>query len=216
MKIKFVKGLQGYVWSFPRPGHLSIGVCASMSRHATRELREHLSAFISEENLNAANATLFSHVLPSPRAKTLRDRAIAGENWALIGDAAAWVDPITGEGIYYAMRSGQVLGEALAEGRPAAYASLIQAAFRDELEHAAKLSDKFYRGKFLGGPITTRMIDFARHSETFRGTLADIFAGAQSYRTLKKRLWSQLGITLAESAGSLLRGGKPAPTIQST
>ncbi|HEV3219727.1 MAG TPA: FAD-dependent monooxygenase [Candidatus Acidoferrales bacterium] len=216
MKIKFVKGLQGYVWSFPRPGHLSVGVCASMARHTTREIRELLAGFIAEEKLDTANATIFSHVLPSPRAETLRGRPVAGERWALIGDAAAWVDPITGEGIYYAMSSGEVLASAISAGNAAAYPALIGAAFRDELEHAARISHKFYHGKFLGGAVTTRMIGFARHSETFRRTLADIFAGTQSYRTLKGRLWRQLGVTLAESAGSFLRGGKATGEVQST
>jgi flavin-dependent dehydrogenase len=126
------------------------------------------------------------------------------------------VDPVTGEGIYYAMRSGEILAGALAEGNAAAYPALIRAAFRDELEHAAKLAHRFYNGKFLGGAVTTRMIGFARHSETFRRTLADIFAGSQSYHTLKARLWSQLGITLAESAGSFLRGGKAAAEVPTT
>ncbi len=215
IKVKFVKCLQGYVWSFPRPGHLSVGVCASMARHTTRELREMLATFIAEEKLDTSNATLFSHVLPSPRAETLRERPVAGENWALIGDAAAWVDPVTGEGIYYAMRSGEVLAGALASGSAAAYPALIRAAFRDELEEAAKLSHRFYHGNFLGGAVSTRMVGFARHSETFRRTLADIFAGSQSYRALKSRLWSQLGTTLAESAGSFLRRGKATPEAQS-
>jgi flavin-dependent dehydrogenase len=208
MKIKFVKGLQGYVWSFPRPGHLSVGICASMARHTMHELRDLLGAFTREEKLDLANATLYSHLLPSPRAETLRDRPVAGANWALVGDAAALVDAVTGEGIYYAMRSGQVLAEAVAEGNAADYPARIRADFRDELEHAARLSHRFYHGKFLGGAVTARMIGFARHSETFRRTLADIFSGTQSYGTLKTRLWSQLGITLAESAGSFLRGGK--------
>jgi flavin-dependent dehydrogenase len=208
LKIKFVKGLQGYVWSFPRTGHLSVGVCASMAKHSMREVRQILGAFVSSEKLNTTNAILYSHVLPSPREKTLRERPIAGNNWALIGDAAAWVDPVTGEGIYYAMRSGQLLAEALVAGNPADYPARSQAAFRGELEHAASLSHRFYHGTFLGDAITTRMIGFARHSETFRRTLADIFAGSQSYGTLKSRLWSQLGTTLAETAGSLLRGEK--------
>ena len=87
----------------------------------------------------------------------------------------------------------------------------MQAAFRHELEQAAKLSQFFYHGKFLGGTVTSRMIAFARHSATFRQMLADVFAGSQSYRTLKTRLWSQLGITLVETAGSLLRPAANAP-----
>jgi flavin-dependent dehydrogenase len=215
LKIKFVKGLQGYVWSFPRPGHLSVGVCASMAKHPMREIRWILEDFLRTEKLDTTGAPMFSHVLPSPRESTLRDRPITGNNWALIGDAAAWVDPVTGEGIYYAMRSGQELAEALIAGNPADYPARIQSAFRGELEQAASLAHRFYHGTFLGGAITTRMIGFARHSETFRRTLADIFAGSQSYRTLKSRLWRQLGITLAESTRSLLSGRKPAAEAES-
>jgi flavin-dependent dehydrogenase len=210
LKVKFVKGLEGYLWSFPRLGHLSVGICASMAKHASRELRELLDRFVKEEKLDPSGAQLYSHVLPSPRRKTLRERAVVGSNWALAGDAAAWVDPVTGEGIYYAMRSGQILAESLIAEAPQEYPERVQASFREELELAAKLSPMFYHGKFLGGTVTTRMIAFARHSATFRQMLADVFAGSQSYRTLKTRLWGQLGITLAETATSLLRKKRPS------
>lgn len=215
LKVKFVKGLEGYLWSFPRLGHLSVGICASMAKHVSRELRALLDKFVAEEKINMAGAELYSHILPSPRRKTLQERSVVGDNWALVGDAAAWVDPVTGEGIYYAMRSGEILAEALIADAPAEYPARIQSAFREELERAAKLSPLFYHGKFLGGAVTTRMIAFARHSPTFRHMLADVFAGSQSYRTLKARLWGQLGITLAETAGSLLRRRAPgSPEIE--
>lgn len=212
LKVKFVRGLEGYLWSFPRLGHLSVGICANMARHVSRELRTLLDNFVAEEHLETTGAELYSHILPSPRRQTLQKRSVIGEKWALVGDAAAWVDPVTGEGIYYAMRSGEILAEALIAGAPAEYPSRVQTAFREELERAAKLSPLFYHGKFLGGAVTTRMIAFARHSPTFRNMLADVFAGSQSYRTLKARLWGQLGITLAETAGSLLRGRRGAST----
>ena len=117
LKVKFVKGLEGYLWSFPRLGHLSVGICASMAKHVSRELRALLDSFVAEEKLDMAGAELYSHILPSPRRKTLRERSVVGANWALVGDAAAWVDPVTGEGIYYAMRSGEILAEALIAGR---------------------------------------------------------------------------------------------------
>ena len=211
LRIKFVKGLEGYMWSFPRDGHLSVGICANMAKHASRELRELLHSFISNERMDLAGAQLYSHILPSPRRQTLRKRSVAGKNWALVGDAAAWVDPVTGEGIYYAMRSGQILAESLIDDAPEAYPARIHSTFRDELERAAKLSPMFYHGRFLGGTVTTRMIAFARHSATFRQMLADVFAGSQSYRTLKARLWGQLGVTLLESAESVLMGRNRAP-----
>jgi len=181
-----------------------------MAKHATRELRDLLHSFISGERMNLEGAELYSHILPSPRRDTLRTRQVVGPNWALVGDAAAWVDPVTGEGIYYAMRSGQILAESIIDQLPQEYPARIQVAFRDELERAAKLSPMFYHGRFLGGTVTTRMIAFARHSATFRQMLADVFAGSQSYRTLKARLWGQLGVTLLESAESVLMGRKQA------
>ena len=47
------------------------------------------------------------------------------------------------------------------------------------------------------------MVQFLRRSATFRELVRDVFSGSQSYRTLKGRLWSQLGGTLAEIARSL-------------
>ena len=60
--------------------------------------------------MSTENAKFYSHVLPSPQESTLSNRAVIGRNWALCGDAAAWVDPLTGEGLFYAMRSGELLG----------------------------------------------------------------------------------------------------------
>ncbi len=208
LKVKFVGGLEGYAWSFPRSQHLSVGICGNMAKHNSRELKSLLQEFIKGEGLDPRGAPVFSHVLPAPQAKTLRERSMIGSNWALIGDAAACVDPITGEGIYYAMRSGEILAECLIGENAQAYPDRAKAAFREELETASSISQRFYHGNFLGRSVTSRMIGFARHSATFRRLLADIFAGSQSYRTLKARLWSQLGITLVETTGSLLRGGQ--------
>jgi hypothetical protein len=43
-----------------------------------------------------------------------------------------------------------------------------------------------------------------RHSPTFRDLIRDIFSGAQNYRGLKRRLWQQFGITMAEFGRSFL------------
>jgi flavin-dependent dehydrogenase len=44
-----------------------------------------------------------------------RVRRAAGKGWMLIGDAAGFIDPFTGEGIYRALRSARAAAEALAE-----------------------------------------------------------------------------------------------------
>ena len=215
IQVKFVRGLQGYIWSFPRCDHLSVGICGSLARHKSRELHEHLAQFMREERISIEGAQFYSHVLPSPRAHTLASRRIAGPNWALVGDAAGYVDPITGEGLYYALRSGDLLAQSLIGGQPEGYAQRVREDFSADLEIAARIARTVYHGRFLGGTVTTRMIQFVARSASFRALMVDLFSGAQNYASLKRRLWSQLASTLGEVLDSIFRTVKstaPRPT----
>ena len=202
--IKFLPHFEGYIWSFPRCDHLSVGICGSMSSHTSTELRGHLQTFVDKHDISKEGAKFYSHVLPSPKERTLSDRAVVGRNWALIGDAAAWVDPLTGEGLFYAIRSGELLGRSLAEGQPEKYPAWVKASFSTELEFAARIVRRFYRGSFLGSAVTTRMVQFLRRSPVFRQLMSDLFSGTQDYSSLKRRLWGHLGITLSEFISSVL------------
>ena len=204
IKVKFLKHFEGYLWSFPRADHLSVGICAKIGQASSQALRAHLDDFVREEKLPMDGARFYSHVLPSPEAQTIRGRRISGENWAMVGDAAACVDPVTGEGLYYALRSGDLLAQALADGQLETYPERLRAAFSADLEFAAHLARKLFRGNFLGGAVTTRLVQFVNYSPAFRALIRDVFSGSQDYRTLKRRLWNQLGITLAEFTRSFL------------
>jgi flavin-dependent dehydrogenase len=220
IKVKFLKQFEGYLWSFPRADHLSVGICAKMGQTSSQALRGHLDAFVEEERIPRTGAQFYSHVLPSPQAKTIRSRKIMGRNWAMAGDAAATVDPITGEGLYYALRSGDLLAQAIVAGQPEIYPEQLRAAFSADLEFAANIAKKIFRGNFLGSAITTRMVQMLNYSPAFRDLIRDVFSGSQDYRSLKRRLWNQLGITVAEFTRSFLdprtlgcaRSSSPAST----
>jgi flavin-dependent dehydrogenase len=202
--IKFLPQFEGYIWSFPRSDHLSVGICGRMASHTSGELRGHLQSFVEKQNIPTEGAKFYSHVLPSPQERTLSERSVVGKNWALVGDAAAWVDPLTGEGLFYAIRSGELLGRSLAEGCPEKYPAWVKAAFSTELEFAARIVRRFYRGSFLGNAVTTRMVQFIRRSPVFRQLVGDLFSGTQDYSSLKRRLWGRLGITISEFIASVL------------
>jgi flavin-dependent dehydrogenase len=204
IKVKFLKQFEGYLWSFPRADHLSVGICARMGQSSSQQLHRHLDSFVVEERIPMNGARFYSHVLPSPQAQTIRRRRILGRNWAMAGDAAACVDPITGEGLYYALRSGDLLAQALIEGQPQAYPERLRSAFSADLEFAANIARKLFRGTFLGGAITTRMVQLLNYSPTFRDLIRDVFSGSQDYRTLKSRLWNQVGVTVSEFLRNLL------------
>ncbi len=57
-------------------------------------------------------ARFYSHILPSFRAQTFEGLEVCGDGWAMIGDSAGLVDPITGEGLYYALAIGGVMRQA--------------------------------------------------------------------------------------------------------
>jgi len=110
----------------------------------------------------------------------------------LLGDAAGLVDPITREGIYFALRSGMLAAQALA-GPSAArtYASSIADEIHAELRRAATLKAGFYRPRF-----TRLLIDALNRSERIRDVMVDLVAGRQPYRGLKRRLLGTLEIGL--------------------
>jgi len=214
--VKFLPQFEGYIWSFPRNDHLSVGICGSMAAHTSAELKTHLNAFVERNHISTEGAKFYSHVLPSPKERTLCERPVVGKNWAMVGDAAAWVDPLTGEGLFYAIRSGEILGKSLAEGCPEKYPARVKASFSAELEFAARIVRRFYRGSFLGSAVTTRMVQLMRHSPVLRHLVGDLFSGTQDYSSLKSRLWGHLGFTVSEFIASVLNIERPtiaaAPT----
>jgi flavin-dependent dehydrogenase len=209
--IKFLRDFEGYIWSFPRNDHLSVGICGSMTAHTSSQLRANLQSFVDNQKIPTEGAKFYSHVLPSPQERTLSHRGVIGRNWALVGDAAAWVDPLTGEGLFYAMRSGQLLGRSLAEGCPEKYPAWVKAAFSAELEFASRIVRRFYRGSFLGCAVTTRMVQFLQRNAVFRQLVSDLFCGTQDYTSLKQRLWGHLGVTLSHFVSGVLNLDRPTP-----
>jgi len=125
----------------------------------------------------------------------------------MIGDAAGFVDPITGEGLYYALRSADLLAGALIAGEAERYPQWLRRDFLPELETAASLVDRFFTGRFAGAPVVERMVQFAAHSSRFRVLLCDIFAGSQGYRGLCRRGYAMLPRMLVEMA----TGAGPQP-----
>jgi flavin-dependent dehydrogenase len=59
-----------------------------------------------------------------------RVAGVAGRHWMLVGDAAGFIDPFTGEGIYRALRSARAAAEALAAGDDESAADRYRAARR--------------------------------------------------------------------------------------
>jgi flavin-dependent dehydrogenase len=127
-----------------------------------------------------------------------------------VGDAAGLVDPITGEGIYYAIRSADLAVRALLESNSCAedYGVRLRRDFYPDLQFASRISRRFYLGRFLFGGVTARAVQFTRYSPSFRAIMRSLFDGEQPYRGLKDRLFGNLGASLAEIALHPFRSAK--------
>ena len=193
--IQFFAGFAGYIWVFPRCGHLSVGICG---KEPSASLRVRLERYMHEHGISKAGASFYGHVLPSLESQAWRRNRVAGDGWMAVGDAAGLVDPITGEGLFYALLSAYLAAQAVIAESFDRYPVYLQNDISDDLEFASRLADHFFHGQFLRGPVTSRMVQFTRLSPTFRALMQDLFAGTQQYLGLRDRVWGNLNKSLRE------------------
>ena len=195
--IELVAHPPGYIWSFPRPTHLAIGICAQADARVTAAtLRASVLDWIDRTGIaSGARLEPYSWPIPSLAPHDFDRQALSGRGWCLVGDAAGLVDPITREGIYFALLSGQWAAEAVAADRAHAdrrYAERVREAIGAELARAARFKSGFFQPRF-----TRLMIDALTHSEAIRHIMGDLVAGRQPYAGLEWRLARTLELGLA-------------------
>jgi geranylgeranyl reductase family protein len=200
--IQFLPKLEGYIWVFPRCGHLSVGICGK--GESAQSLRVRLERYMLEKDIPWKDGSFYGHVLPSLESAGWRRNRVAGDGWLAVGDAGGLVDPITGEGLYYAMRSGDLASQILISDEHAmevkanAYRATISRDFMADLEFGAMLAKQVFLGRFLFSTVPARMVQFIRRSPRFTALMQDLFAGTQPYLGLKGRLLKNLNGTLQE------------------
>ncbi|MEX2263304.1 MAG: NAD(P)/FAD-dependent oxidoreductase [Bryobacteraceae bacterium] len=211
--IQFLPHLEGYIWVFPRCGHLSVGICGKGEPAVS--LRKRLESYMQERGISWKGAAFYSHLLPALAAPAWKKNRVEGDGWMAVGDAAGLVDPITGEGLYYALRSADLAARALLTETVQAYRKMLRFDFTADLEFGSRLAQKIFHGNFLLGSVPARMVQFTRRSPRFASVMQDLFAGTQSYLGLKTRLLRNLNGSLFEIAMNVglsrLLPGKLAP-----
>lgn len=199
--IQFLRHLEGYIWVFPRCGHLSVGICGK--GESAQCLRARLEKYMDERGMSRANATFYGHMLPSLEFSGWRNNRLAGDGWMAIGDAGGLVDPITGEGLYYAVRSGDLASKVLiADHEPAKraeqYLQFVSKDFGHDLTYGAGLAKRMFSSYILFSSVPSRMVQFMRRSPKFCDIMQDLFAGTQPYLDLKGRLLRNVNGTVHE------------------
>jgi geranylgeranyl reductase family protein len=155
-------GLPGYGWIFPLGnGEVNIGVGAMSTSKRRADLAPRpLTLYYADLHrdvwgFSGQPRALSSALLPMGGAVS----GVAGPNWMLIGDAAACVNPLNGEGIDYGLETGRLAVDALGSGDlSAAWPALLQRHYGRAFSVARRLALLLTFPRFLPatGPIAMR------------------------------------------------------------
>ncbi len=172
----------GYAWIFPKGDHLSCGT--GTFYRGKQDVRKAYAEFVKGQSVlpPAEAQQTMGHLIPHFPQKAgpvVHHRALR------VGDAAGLVDPFLGEGIYYAIRSGQLAAEAVAgflkEERPlSSYEDAVRSEIYPELSAALKIARVVYHFPRLISKLS------ARHPGWLIGC-GRVLQGRLSYQDLWRR-----------------------------
>jgi flavin-dependent dehydrogenase len=172
----------GYLWIFPKAGHLSVGIGAFHPRPG--ELQAKLAAVMDRYGIDVRGQPAHGHPLPLYS----RTERIATRRCLLVGDSAGLIDPFTGEGIRFAIKSGRMAAEAILGGDLSVYPKWVYQEIGLSHRFGLSLATLFYhfpRVCFALGvrnPLATRaFIDLVSDRTGYPQLILRLFASLPAY-----------------------------------
>ncbi|ARE83708.1 geranylgeranyl reductase family protein [Roseovarius mucosus] len=184
IRIDLAAAQWGYGWVFPKRCSTTVGVGGLLSENA--DMKQAMSAYCEMLGIDAADLHVKGQFLPFGDF-----RKMPGQGAVLLaGDAAGLVDPITGEGIGYAMQSGQLAAKAalaaLNAGRPQTALSHYRRALRPV--HRALRMARLIRPVIFLPALEPGFARAFRRSSTLRHEYLRLMAGEVEYGQILTRL----------------------------
>ena len=146
--IRFLPKIQGYIWVIPRGDNTSIGGGTTKINYF-RELRGEVNLFTSSGYSQLEKSSKWAALIPNAKTSTALLSQAAGPNWALIGDAAGHVGPISGSGIVYALADGELAAEAIASGNVSRFNKMWVESYGSQMLLETRLRRVMYQRELL-------------------------------------------------------------------
>jgi len=200
---------KGYGWIFPKRQGLSLGVGEFVQ--GTKRPKQSFRDFIGHEPMltGLQIPTPLGHPIPiaSPQAyrsgPAWQGRLVRGRAM-LVGDAGHLVDPLLGEGIYYAVRSGQLAAASVADmlnqpatGHLSHYETLVANELGPEFRVAGRLGKIIY-----GLPRVVHRWAGQQFPDAYQRVLSrycEVLQGKETYQSLWNRILQRLHWTWASN-----------------
>jgi geranylgeranyl reductase family protein len=173
---------EGYGWVFPKADHLSCGVF-TMHRNFP-QIRKHYHRYILRKEFarDISKSDLSGHLIPlGPVTNKLHTHRAM-----LVGDAAGLADPLTGEGISFAVRSGMMAANAILESPHdlGQYSAQLERTMMAEIRVAGWAARFLYAApSFFYNRIS--------HKPFFAESILNLFSGKATYRELATRAFKK-------------------------
>ncbi len=193
----------GYAWIFPKRGFLSVGAGMLLPKKPSpgeennvgRVLKQAMDTMLQSVGQTfpegADAPRIWGH--PIPFWTGAEPLATPDGRVLLVGDAAGVVQPMFGEGIQYAIRTGDAAAKCLAAGSVSQYTERVRELFADEFDAALRIGKVFYRAPYLSyklgvkNPAGTRLV-------------GRLMAGEASLHELESRIYERLKNPLKRAA----------------
>jgi flavin-dependent dehydrogenase len=198
---------KGWGWRIPLPGRVSVGVVVDPKHLAGygQGIEQQYDSFLRDEPSLRGYTDGATRITPVVRYTSYQviSRRMVGPGWALIGDAAGFIDPVFSTGLYLGMRSAFDLADAIGADSPRAM-QRYEHGLRREMRLWQPVIDSWYDGRLFNlsraGQIYKDNAIGARVGKRIQKRLARVFSGQAVENSINMRIFS--GLT---RLGALLR-----------
>lgn len=174
----------GYVWVFPKAEHLSVGVGTyAQGIDLKGKLNDYL---VSERLIDSDVLQAKGHLLPIGGDK----HKLNNQRGLVVGDAAGLVDPLSGEGIFYALKSAQLASKTIVNtlskaGSLDRYTELVNQEILPEFKKARLIGKIFF-------PFSKTIHKLFNKKEWILKQLLTVIYGGKSYSDLYNTFRSEI------------------------
>jgi len=189
----FFGGLEhGYSWCFPKRDEVSLGIGCLMPYASG--LKQAWSKFIENfEKLNGvkvdvSNAKAMRVPLAGPIKTTITKRIM------LIGDAGGFVSPATGEGIYYAVETGQIAARTISAINQGKISDVneYQKEWKQSIGKQLKVSNFLANLMFTSEANMEIVVQMAASDDYIRDRMTELIGGLRPYTELRNAIMKRV------------------------
>ena len=143
---------RGWSWRIPLPGRVSVGVVVPSEHIASfgNSAEEQFDSFLRRDECARQWGEKAERITPVVRYTNyqLRSTRGTGPNWALIGDAFGFIDPVLSSGLLITFDGARALADAIVAGTPRAFKRFEARVIRN-LDDWTRIVDAYYSGRLF-------------------------------------------------------------------